>query len=48
MQHRRAQAMGRAKIFDNYRLRIASVIRDYGKDQREPALGDSRTVHTAN
>ena len=36
-QHRAAQAKGRAGIFDDYRLRIASVIRDYGKTDREQA-----------
>jgi heme-degrading monooxygenase HmoA len=30
MEHRRAQASGRSQIFANYRLRVASVIRDYG------------------
>jgi heme-degrading monooxygenase HmoA len=29
MEHRRTQAKGRAKIFADYHLRIASVIRDY-------------------
>src|SRR5207244_10023598 len=28
--HRRVQALGRAEIFSDYRLRIAGVIRDYG------------------
>src|SRR5262249_21710148 len=28
--HRHAQALGRAEIFSDYRLRIAGVIRDYG------------------
>src|SRR5215813_11761881 len=28
--HRRTQAAGRAGIFADYRLRIASVVRDYG------------------
>src|SRR6201747_1468936 len=45
MQHRKAQAKGRAKIVDNYRLRIASVIRDYGMDEREQAPRDSLVVH---
>jgi heme-degrading monooxygenase HmoA len=48
MQHRKAQAKGRAKIFDNYRLRIAGVIRDYGMDEREQAPRDSLVVHTAS
>src|SRR3954471_6698974 len=41
VDHRKAQAKGRAKIFENYRLRIASVIRDYGMDEREQAPKDS-------
>lgn len=43
--HRRAQSKGRSRIFANYRLRIASVIRDYGLNEREQAPTDSRTVH---
>ncbi|MES2899088.1 MAG: antibiotic biosynthesis monooxygenase [Pseudomonadota bacterium] len=44
-EHRAAQAQGRAGIFAHYRLRIASVIRDYGMVEREQAPGDSRAVH---
>ena len=47
VDHRKAQAKGRAKIFENYRLRIASVIRDYGMDEREQAPKDSLAVHGA-
>jgi heme-degrading monooxygenase HmoA len=43
--HRMAQAKGRAGIFDRYRLRIASVIRDYGMHDREQAPADSRAAH---
>ncbi len=39
--HRRAQAAGRHGIFAGYRLRVASVIRDYGMDQRAEAPPDS-------
>jgi heme-degrading monooxygenase HmoA len=46
-QHRKSQAKGRAKIFENYRLRIASVIRDYGMNEREQAPKDSLAVHNA-
>jgi heme-degrading monooxygenase HmoA len=46
--HRKAQAKGRAKVFENYRLRIASVIRDYGMDEREQAPKDSLAVHSAS
>jgi heme-degrading monooxygenase HmoA len=46
-QHRKTQGKGRAKIFENYRLRIAGVIRDYGMNEREQAPKDSRAVHNA-
>ena len=46
-QHRKSQAKGRATIFENYRLRIAGVIRDYGMNDRAQAPKDSRTVHDA-
>lgn len=45
--HRRAQAKGRAGIFRNYRLRVASVIRDYGLHDRDQAPADSRAKHGA-
>ena len=44
-KHRKAQAAGRATVFDDYRLRIASVIRDYGMDDRDEAPADSRAAH---
>jgi heme-degrading monooxygenase HmoA len=45
MQHRRTQAKGRRGVFDNYRLRVAGVVRDYGmKDRREQAPKDSLAV----
>ena len=43
--HRAAQAKGRAGIFADYRLRVASVIRDYGMSERGEAPPDSRAVH---
>ena len=43
--HRLAQAKGRADIFKDYRLRVASVIRDYGMFERERAPADSRAIH---
>ena len=33
-QHRQAQSAGRQTVFDNYRLRVATVDRDYGKYDR--------------
>jgi heme-degrading monooxygenase HmoA len=43
--HRAAQARGRRGIFANYRLRVATVLRDYGKDKRSQAPDDSRALH---
>ncbi|WP_299867463.1 antibiotic biosynthesis monooxygenase [uncultured Roseobacter sp.] len=45
--HRAAQSAGRGGIFDGYRLRIASVIRDYGMEDRAEAPDDSRRHHDA-
>lgn len=44
-QHRTAQAKGRSGVFSNYRLRVASVIRDYSMTERAQAPGDSRNIH---
>jgi heme-degrading monooxygenase HmoA len=43
--HRQAQAKGRAGIFAGYRLRVASVVRDYGMTDRGEAPRDSRSAH---
>ena len=43
--HRKAQRKGRSGVFADYRLRVASVLRDYGLRQREDAPRDSRAVH---
>ena len=40
--HRMAQAAGRGGVFADYRLRVASVMRDYGMNEREEAPADSR------
>jgi heme-degrading monooxygenase HmoA len=34
-QHRAAQRAGRERIFRDYRLRVAEVLRDYGMSDRE-------------
>jgi heme-degrading monooxygenase HmoA len=44
-EHRATQCNGRAGVFADYRLRIASVIRDYGMTERAEAPADSRDVH---
>jgi heme-degrading monooxygenase HmoA len=43
--HRAAQTAGRAEIFQDYRLRVAGVIRDYGMLRRDEAPPDSRRIH---
>lgn len=43
--HREAQAQGRGGIFTHYRLRVASVLRDYSMTERENAPKDSRIKH---
>lgn len=43
--HRASQAEGREGVFADYRLRVASVIRDYGLRDREQAPADSRAAH---
>ena len=40
--HRQAQKSGREGVFRDYRLRVASVLRDYGMTERAEALADSR------
>lgn len=47
IHHRESQAAGRSGIFADYRLRIASVVRDYGLNERTQAPGDSRAYHEA-
>jgi heme-degrading monooxygenase HmoA len=37
LEHRDAQIRGRTGVFDDYRLRIASVVRDYGFHERAEA-----------
>jgi heme-degrading monooxygenase HmoA len=46
-EHRRVQQLGRARLFEDYRLRIASVVRDYSMSSREQAPEDSRLKHDA-
>lgn len=42
--HRKAQKMGRDNLFDNYRLRVVHVMRDYSKFERDQAPKDSCTL----
>ena len=45
IHHRESQAAGRGGIFADYRLRIASVVRDYGMKERGAAPADSQAYH---
>lgn len=47
-EHRAAQTAGRACLFADYRLRVASVLRDYSLQERGEAPEDSRLVHSQN
>lgn len=44
-QHRAAQRAGRDGVFADYRLRVASVMRDYGMSERAQAPTDSKSAH---
>jgi len=44
-EHRVAQSAGRTGMFADYRLRVASVLRDYGMHDRSNAPADSRDAH---
>jgi len=44
-RHRAGQRQGRGGVFADYRLRVASVLRDYGMRERAEAPDDSRAVH---
>jgi len=44
-KHRDAQSKGRSGIFSDYKLRVASVIRDYGMFDRAETPDDSKARH---
>jgi heme-degrading monooxygenase HmoA len=43
--HQAMQAAGRNDVFADYRLRVASVIRDYGMTERAEAPADLVAIH---
>lgn len=43
--HRLAQNKGRGAVFKDYRLRVATVNRDYGMHERDQAPADSQVAH---
>jgi heme-degrading monooxygenase HmoA len=44
-QHRGTQEFGRKSVFEDYRIRVASVMRDYGMNERDQAPQDSLQRH---
>jgi heme-degrading monooxygenase HmoA len=44
-EHRHVQRAAREHIFEDYRLRVAAVIRDYGMLDRAQAPVDSKSMH---
>lgn len=44
-EHRAAQSAGREVHFEDYRLRVAGVMRDYGMNSRDEAPADSKALH---
>ena len=46
-KHRESQTKGRGGIFSDYRLRVATVMRDYGLTERAEVPNDSREIHDA-
>lgn len=40
VEHRRVQERSRQSVFDNYRLRVAQVLRDYSGTERDQAPGN--------
>lgn len=46
MVHREGQAQGRNHIFNDYRIRVGQIIRDYGMNERDQAPLDSREIHS--
>jgi len=45
VSHRMAQKQARAELFADYRIRVAEVVRDYGKASRGQAPADSKAAH---
>lgn len=45
LEHRDGQAQGRDHIFNDYRIRVGNIIRDYGMNEREQAPLDSQKIH---
>lgn len=45
LHHRMSQSEGRERLFENYRITVASVIREYDDSNRNEAPADSNDFH---
>lgn len=45
LAHRQAQQAGRSRIFAHYRIRVASVLRDYDMNDGTQSPKDSQRIH---
>lgn len=43
-QHRAAQSKGRHALFENYRIRVGAIVRDYSLQDRAQVPEDSKAV----
>ena len=43
--HRAAQHKGKTDLFKDYRIRVATVVRDYSKEERSQVPEDSKLTH---
>ena len=43
--HRTAQRKGKEDLFRDYRIRVATVVRDYSKEERSQVPEDSKLAH---
>lgn len=44
--HRTAQSKGRSSLFDDYRIRVGHIVRDYSLRNREQVPDDSKIAHS--
>lgn len=43
-QHRVAQTKGRESLFEDYRIRVGAIVRDYSLDDRDQVPEDSKSA----
>ncbi len=44
--HRTAQSKGRKALFEDYRIRVGNIVRDYSLEQRQEVPLDSKKAHS--